>query len=103
MIELRKNYPEISEFQIKVRKKLIMHFSEIIENFEQKEIFRTAPGKKLREHLAKGIVLLMMSWIQQNSDEAMEQYGELINIVWSILYFNLTEKGIKLYNQVVTG
>jgi AcrR family transcriptional regulator len=103
MIELRKNYPEISEFQSKVRKKLIMHFSEIIGNFEKKEIFRAAPDKKLQARLAKGIVLLMMSWMQQISPEDMEQYDELLNIVWSILYFNLTEKGINLYNQTVIG
>ena len=101
MIELRKNYHEISEFQSKVRKMLIMHFSQIIENFEKKEIFRVSPNEKLRKYLANGIVLLMMSWIQQISSDATEQHDELLNIVWSILYFNLTEKGIDLYNQIV--
>jgi hypothetical protein len=46
-------------------------------------------------------VLLMMSWIQQISQDETEQHDELLNIVWSILYFNLTEKGIDLYNQIV--
>jgi AcrR family transcriptional regulator len=101
MIELRKNYHEILEFQSKVRKMLIIHFSRIIENFEKKEIFRASPNEKLRTYWANGIVLLMMSWIQQISQDATEQHDELLNIVWSILYFNLTEKGIDLYNQIV--
>ena len=101
MIELRKNYHEVLEFQTKVRQTLIMHFCQIVENFERKEIFRLSLDKKLHERLAKGIVLLMMSWIQQVSPEDMEQYDELLNIVWSILYFNLTEKGITLYNEII--
>jgi AcrR family transcriptional regulator len=101
MIELRKNYHEILEFQSKVRKMLIIHFSRIIENFEKKEIFRVSPNEKLRKYWANGIVLLMMSWIQQISQDATEQHNELLNIVWSILYFNLTEKGMDLYNQIV--
>lgn len=101
MIELRNKYGEVLEFQIKVRKILITHFSQAIENFEKKGIFRVSPDEKLHGRLAKGIVLLMMSWIQQTSIEDMKQYDELLNIVWSMLYFNLTEKGIDLYNDMV--
>jgi AcrR family transcriptional regulator len=100
MIELRKNYNEISEFQLKVREELTLHFIRIIENFEKKEIFKVSPNKEFHECLAKGIVLLMMSWIQQISLEEIEQHEGLLNIVWSILYFNLTEKGISLFNQI---
>ncbi|QWU18018.1 transcriptional regulator, TetR family [Paenibacillus sophorae] len=100
MIELRKTYHEILEFQLKIREELTLHFIRIIENFEKKEIFRASPNKELHACLAKGIVLLMMSWIQQTSLGETEQHEELLNIVWGILYFNLTEKGIGFYNQI---
>lgn len=100
MIELRKKYSEMKEFQSKVRKILISHFCQVIESFERKEIFRVSPNEKLRIYQAKGIVLLMMSWMQQISSDTTEQIDELLEIVWSILYSNLTEKGIVLYNQV---
>ncbi|AKG34253.1 TetR/AcrR family transcriptional regulator [Paenibacillus durus] len=100
MIELRKTYHEILEFQLKVREELTLHFLRIIENFEKKEIFRASPNKELQACLAKGIVLLMMSWVQQTSLGETEQHEGLLNIIWSILYFNLTEKGVGLYNQI---
>ncbi|MCX8131898.1 MAG: TetR/AcrR family transcriptional regulator [Clostridia bacterium] len=100
MIELRKNYHEILEFQLKVRKELTLHFIRIIENFEKKEIFRVSQNKEFQNCLAKGIVLLMMSWIQQISLDETAQHEELLSIVWGILYPNLTEKGISLLNQI---
>lgn len=100
MIELRNTDHEILEFQTKVRKELILHFVKIFENFEKKGIFRISSNQGLHQHLAIGIVLLMMSWVQQISPEETELHEGLLDIVWSILYFNLTEKGIDLYNQV---
>ncbi|MEY8356397.1 TetR/AcrR family transcriptional regulator [Lachnospiraceae bacterium 54-53] len=100
IIQLRNSYYEILEFQLKVQKILTAYFIQIIENFEKEGIFREVSDKELYGFLAKGIVSLMMSWAQQNSQEDMEKNDELLKIVWSILYFNLTEKGIGLYNKI---
>lgn len=99
MIELRNSYNEIMDFQLKVKKEFTLHFTEIIINFEKNGIFRVSPNKNLNKHLAKGIVLLMMSWVQQIKLEDSEAHDELVNIVWSILYSKLSEKGIELYNE----
>lgn len=99
MIELRKSNHEIMDFQLKVKKEFILHFTEVIANFENRGLFRVHENKNLYNNLAKGIVLLMMSWVQQIELENPEMHDELVNIVWSILYPNLSEKGIELYNK----
>lgn len=99
IIELRKSYHPIMDLQHKVKKEFTLHFTEVIKNFEKRGLFRVSPKKDLYEYLAKAMVLLMMSWVQQIEFEDSEKHDELATIVWSILYSNLTEKGIELYNQ----
>lgn len=99
MIELRKSYHEIMDFQHKVKKEFILYFTEVIKNFEARGIFRVFTNKGLYEYLAKGIVLIMMSWVQQSELEDSEMHEELFSIVWSILYSNLSEKGLCLFQD----
>lgn len=43
--------------------------------------------------------MIMMSWIQHSSLARKEPHEGLIEVVMSILYSNLSEKGIKLFED----
>jgi AcrR family transcriptional regulator len=101
MIELGKSYPEIMDFQHKVKNEFILYFIEVIKNFEERGIFRVFSNEDIYEHLAKGIVLIMMSWVQQIEPEDSNIHEELFSIVWSILYSNLSEKGLLLFQEEI--
>jgi AcrR family transcriptional regulator len=101
MLELRKEHAAIKNRQIEVRKELTLHFTKVIENFEKGKIFKESPSKENIKYLAKGIVLLMMSWVQQiTPEDETEKHEELLAVIWSVLYPRLTVTGIFQYNEI---
>lgn len=102
MIELRKyqsDTEDTADRQLAVREKLIAYYNEVIRNFEAEEIFRTLPDKESSRYLAEGIVLIILSWRHTGIPEYEARYEELLKIIWTVIYPNLTQKGIMQFRQ----
>lgn len=94
MIELCRTYDEVWGLNIRVKNEFTNYFVEVLENFAKRGIIKPPPSKEYFAHLATGILLIMMSWIQQSSLARSQPHEGLIEVVMSILYSNLSEKGI---------
>lgn len=90
---------DTSDRQLAVREKLIAYYSEVIRNFEAEGIFETLPEKESSRYLAEGIVLIILSWKYPGIPEPVARYKELLKIIWTVIYPNLTQKGIMQFRQ----
>jgi len=101
ILDLRNEFPMIAEFQAKVRQRLIKHFDLLFGHFVEVGIFRPFRDRTQRKSIAGAVVYLMMSWIQQNGNSENGDEREQIDIVWALVYSNLTEKGIAQYRKQI--
>lgn len=102
MIALRKyqsDTEDTADRQLAVREKLIAYYSEVIRNFEAEEIFETLPEKESSRYLAEGIVLIILSWRHPGIPEHESRDEELLKTIWTVIYPNLTKKGIMQLRQ----
>lgn len=90
---------DTADRQLAVREKLISYYSEVIQNFEKESIFKSLPSKESSRYLAEGIVLIILSWQHQGMPDLDARYGELLKIIWNMIYPNLTQKGLLQFHR----
>lgn len=99
--ELRNSYNEIFDMQMRVKSELFNYFTKVFECFVNVKLFKPSVNKDYYRYLSEGIVLIMMSWAQQSALQKDDIHKGLLDIVWSILYLNLTDYGLTLYKQML--
>lgn len=99
MIALRKYHGDASRRQVEIKEKLIALFVNVIRDFENRGLFNPLHNEKSCFYIAEGIVLIILSWKQQLDIDQVTNHDGLLEIIWNILYPNLTAKGIQQFNS----
>ena len=100
--EIERNHPQIQSEWLAVNNKILQQLKRRIQVCQQQGLFKPEPFKGNYDILAQNLLILINSWIPQQTLRNKPVTEKLYKTcLWSLLYPNFSEKGISVFNEII--